>query len=246
MLKRFTLDLDEGRVRPAIQVSTYDDIVPALEVLGLYTSSPVLVIIGGASKLKENDYARLQSLFVEVLAPLAQALNMTVVDGGTDAGLMKLIGEARQTVGATFPLLGIAPTGLADFPSTPFPLADDNCALEPNHTHFILVPGQEWGCESPWMAKAATIIAKDQPSIAVLANGGEVTWKDALQNVKAHRPVIVVSGSGRTADVLSHALNGDITDDRARELLKSNLLRSIDMSEDFQSISQTLHQILGV
>lgn len=245
MLKRFTLELDEGCVRPAIQVSRYEDIVPALEMLDIHVPSPVLVIIGGASRLNSHDYARLQSLFIEVLAPLAQGLNMTVVDGGTDAGLMKLIGEARKALGATFPLLGIAPTGLADFPNTPFSLAEDNCHLESNHTHFILVPGYEWGSESSWMAKTATIVAAGKPSMAVLANGGEITWKDALQNVKALRPVIVVAGSGRTADVLAHAMNGDITDDRAQALIDSNLLRSIDMAQDFQTIAQTLHQILG-
>ncbi|MEM7769626.1 MAG: hypothetical protein AAGA75_20555 [Cyanobacteria bacterium P01_E01_bin.6] len=244
MSRRFILDLAGGHIATAIKVTRDEDLWPAFNSLGLQVSSPVLVVVGGASKLGEDDFARLKSLFECVLAPMAQALNMIVIDGGTDAGVMKLIGQARSNIGGTFPLLGVAPVGLADFPNTPFELANDPCALEPHHTHFILVPGSDWGNESPWIAKIATALAKDKPSIAILANGGEITWKDAQQNVDAHRPVIVVEGSGRTADVLAHALDGEIIDDRAKALIDSQLLRSIDMAEDFQSISQTLYQIL--
>lgn len=245
MIRRFTLTVNEGHVVQAIQVDADEDLSVAVDMLGLPSPSPVLVIVGGASKLSREDFSRLQLLFAQVLAPLAQSLHMTVVDGGTDAGVMKLIGQARKNIGGTFPLVGVAPIGLADFPGTPFNLATDSSPLEGNHTHFILVPGADWGCESPWIAKLATVVAKDEPSIAILANGGEITWLDAQQNVKADRPVIVVEGSGRTADILAHALDGDIVDARAQELLDSKLLRSIDMAGDFQMISEQLQHILG-
>ena len=244
MIKSFTLPLEGGHIAKAIQVDSDKDLRPALDALGLRTPSPILVIVGGASRLSRDDFARLQALFAQVLAPLAQSLNMTVIDGGTDAGVMRLIGQARKDIGGTFPLLGVAPVGLADFPNTPFDLEDDSCPLEPNHTHFMLIPGSDWGSESSWIAKIATVLAKNEHSIAILANGGEITWKDAQQNVRADRPVIVVEGSGRTADILAHALDGEIMDDRARELLDSDLLSSIDMAEDFQDISRRLHRIL--
>lgn len=246
MNRRFTLNLDSGHVVHAIQVDVDEDLPRAVDMLGLPASSPVLVIVGGASKLSTEDFARLRSLFAQVLAPLAQHLNMTVIDGGTDAGVMKLIGQARKDINGTFPLVGVAPLGLADFPGTPFNLATDSSPLEDNHTHFILVPGADWGCESPWIAKLATVLAKDKPSIAILANGGEITWLDAQQNVQADRPVIVVEGSGRTADILADALDGNITDTRAQELLETNLLQSIDMADDFGDIAQQLQQLFGV
>ncbi len=245
MIRRFTLNLDVGHIAEAIQIDADEDLRVAADMLGLQSPSPVLVIVGGASKLSQRDFERLQSLFAQVLAPLAQRLNMTVVDGGTDAGVMKLIGQARHKMRATFPLIGVVPIGLADFPGTPFNLATDSSPLEANHTHFILIPGSDWGCESPWIAKLASVVAKDEPSVAILANGGEITWLDAQQNIKADRPVIVVEGSGRTADILAHALDGDIVDARAQELLDSKLLRSIDMASDFQVIATQLQQILG-
>jgi hypothetical protein len=126
MIRRFTLTLDEGHVAQAIQVDADEDLLVAVDILGLQAPSPVLVIVGGASKLSQRDFMRLQSLFAQVLAPLAQSLNMTVVDGGTDAGVMKLIGQARKDIGGTFPLVGVAPIGLADFPGPPVTLAPDS------------------------------------------------------------------------------------------------------------------------
>lgn len=244
MIKRFTLTFEKGHVAQGVQIEDFADLDRALDVLSLCSPCPVLVIVGGASKLSDRDFSRLQSLFVQVLAPLAEALNMTVVDGGTDAGVMKLIGQARKSIKGTFPLVGVAPIGLANFSGNPCPLADDSSPLEPNHTHFMLIPGAQWGSESPWIAKLATALAVDEPSIAILANGGEITWMDAQQNVQADRPVIVVEGSGRTADILAQALHGDIHDDRAREILDSKLLQSIEMAEDFQDISRILRRIL--
>jgi hypothetical protein len=40
--------------------------------------------------------SRLQQLFVEAIAPIAQELGVAVVDGGTDAGIMRFIGQATN------------------------------------------------------------------------------------------------------------------------------------------------------
>lgn len=244
MTNRFKLTLAEGQRVEAIQVDACDELDTALAEIGLTAPYSVLVIVGGASKLNEDDFARLQSLFVQVLAPLAQSLNMMVIDGGTDAGVMRLMGQARKSIGGTFPLVGVVPTGLADFPENKAPLSKDASSLEPNHTHFILIPGLSWGSESPWIARVATVLSANKPSIAILANGGEISWRDAQQNVQADRPVIVVEGSGRTADILAQALHGTIMDDRAQQLVDSRLLQSIEMAEDFQDIDRALRQIL--
>jgi len=244
MTQCFTITLDEKRVAKAIQVDGYDKLCSALHALELHPRTPVLVVVGGASKLNDDDFSRLQLLFEQVLAPLAESLNMTVIDGGTDAGVMKLIGHARQDINGTFPLVGVVPIELANFPENPYDLAPDSATLEANHTHFLFVPGAAWGDESPWIAKVASVLAEEEPSIAILANGGEISWTDAQQNVEANRPVIVVEGSGRTADILAQALQGQIIDDRAQGLLDSKLLQSIEMANDFQDISQTLRQII--
>ena len=66
--------------------------------------------------MSDADMARLRPLFVETLAPLAEALGAFVVDGGTDAGVMRLMGQAHAETGATFPLIGVAVTGMVALP----------------------------------------------------------------------------------------------------------------------------------
>ena len=77
----------------------------------------------------------------------------------------------------------------------------DACLLDPNHTHFILVPGKNWGDESSWIAGVATQLAGEQSSIAVLINGGMIAREmDIPNNMKAGRTVLVIEGTGRAAD----------------------------------------------
>lgn len=228
----------------AIKVQQGTDLSVALKKIGLHPPRPVLVVIGGASKLSDADLARVRSLFVEALAPLAKALGAIVVDGGTDAGVMRLMGQARAAIAAKFPLVGVTPVGLATLPHSPSS-SPEASPLEPHHTHFVLVPGSSWGDESPWLSRVASTLSGKVPSAVVLVNGGEITWKDVSYNVKANRPVIVVAGSGRVADILAAALRGKITDERARELVASGLLRTVDLKEGSHAIADVLAKMLS-
>jgi hypothetical protein len=75
--------------------------------------------------------------------------------------------------------------------------------LEPHHSHFILVPGNEFGDETKWIVRAATMIAGSQKSVMVLANGGKVSQMDVEEGLQADRPLIVLSGTGRLADEIA-------------------------------------------
>ena len=79
----------------AIRVQHTEDLPEALRALGLQSGHPVLVLVGGASKMDRQDWQHLQALFLEKLVPLAAALGATVVDGGTDVGIMQLMGQAH-------------------------------------------------------------------------------------------------------------------------------------------------------
>jgi hypothetical protein len=209
---------------------------------------PVIVLVGGASALQEHHIVQLQSLFTTVLVPIAQALNAVVIDGGTDTGIMRLMGQTRQQQQATFPLVGVVPIGLARLPDSsvnPVPLAADAAPLEPHHTHFLLVPGTQWGDDSPWIAQLATQIAGSYPSVTVLINGGQITWQDAAASVESKRLIITVAGSGRTADSLAAALEGNATDERGRAIVASGLLQSVPLAQP-EFLTTLLHQKLQV
>jgi hypothetical protein len=56
-----------------------------------------------------------------------------VIDGGTDAGVMQLIGRARAASGGRFPLIGVAAEGTVMVPGAGTS-SPDATELEPNHT----------------------------------------------------------------------------------------------------------------
>ncbi len=195
-----------------------------------------------ASKLSEADYRQVEQLFHHALAPIAQKYQASVVDGGTDAGVMQLMGRARQAIAGTFPLVGVSPISLSILPNQLNSLSDA-APLEPNHSHFLLVPGSAWGDESAWIAETATQLASGAPSVTVLINGGEVTWENARQSIRAGRLVITIAGSGRTADLLAAGLRGAPTDDRAKELIASGLVQAADLSAGAIALAEIIETI---
>lgn len=226
-----------------IRLATLIEVPSRLAELDLDGSRPVVVLIGGADGLDDAQLARLRPLFEEGLAPLADALGACVVDGGTDTGVMGLIGQARSKLGASFPLIGVSARGtVAEAHGTT--TADDAPSLEPNHTHVVLVPGSRWGEESPWLAAIASQLAGDAPSVTVVINGGEVTFDDAARSVEAGRPILVVAGSGRTADTMATALQENSDDKRAAELAASGLLQAVDLGAGPHALARAVAGVL--
>lgn len=210
-----------------------------LESLGLDLPRPALVVVGGAGGITEEVMEDLRSLFVDVLAPLVESIGGVVVDGGTDSGVMKLMGVARQQTHGTFPLIGVAASGTVIHPALNDPPPEEGAPLEPNHTHFVIVPGAVWGDESPWIARVANAISQSSPSVTVLVNGGRITRQDAHNSVRASRPVIVLAGSGRMADEIAAASRGELGSEHS-DLIESGLIHTIDVSADAETLLEQL------
>jgi hypothetical protein len=167
---------------------------------------PVMVLVGGHI-LPEHANLTLQA--VEVVTKVAELLDAAVICGGTDVGVMAAMGKARGRGGYQFPLIGIAPEGTVtwpDGPRTAAPLLPGNEReqLEPHHSHFILVPGNQFGDETKWIVRAASMIAKDRnKSVTILMNGGKVSQQDVDESLSIGRPLIVMEGTGRLADEIA-------------------------------------------
>ncbi|MDA0265784.1 MAG: hypothetical protein O2890_14245 [Cyanobacteria bacterium] len=242
-IQTYTL-VDEGAASAhGIKVgypSDVRDLGHCLDAFGLSGTQATLVVIGGASGLNADQKANVESLFRDVLFPLAEELQLCVVDGGTDAGVMQLMGQARAALAGTFPLIGVAPRSLVQLPDDPHP-NPDGAPLEPNHTHCLLVPGTDWGDESEALAQVAALRAGAHPSLTVLVNGGSVTWQEAQISVEDGRAVVVMAGSGRAADAIAAALQGQPSDDaRLEPLLSSGLLSYLSLTEDPLTLRQAL------
>jgi hypothetical protein len=245
----FNINFPGGEIAKAIFASSYQVLPLVVEQLNLQNCHPALVLVGGAAGLRHYHFAKLHHIFTKVLAPIAQSLNASVIDGGTDSGIMQLMGRTRHQIQGSFPLIGVAPVGKITFPDHPVPPADAT-ALEAHHTHFVLVPeaqpgaGSQWGDESAWIAQIASLLTLKTASIAIVINGGEITWQDTLQNIQVGRTVIAINGTGRAADAMALALQGNAIDARAEKIAASGLLQVIDL-ENAEGLAKVITQTLS-
>jgi hypothetical protein len=193
--------------------------VTALRVLlagaGLPLPAPVVALVGGAGGMDAVDWRRCSALISGVLVPFAEEHGVCIVDGGTDAGVMAIAGQARQELGARQPHVGVVAAGTVLLPASDRPAPSVRAASaqtrvdhEPHHTHLVVVPGDTWGDESPWIGAVTAALSGPLPSVTVLANGGEIARRDLRESVRLGRPVLVLAGTGRAADDVAAAPAG--------------------------------------
>lgn len=177
----------------------------ALE-LKLNYSYPVIVLIGGEIDKKQ---AIITQRAIQTIAMIAKDIHAAVICGGTNMGVMAEMGKLRWENHYKFPLIGIAPEELVTWPggspSTKFLWwGKQRWQLAPNYSHFMLVPGNQFGDESAWIVDTATLLSKEHKAVTILINGGEVSRKDVELSLEQNRPVITMRRTGRLADELAN------------------------------------------
>src|SRR4051794_40770819 len=172
---------DDG-LPPIVRVDEVGDIAPGLEQLKLLTGLPVLVLVGGAAGMNDEDVATLDAVLRRAVVAAVEDAGAAVVDGGTDTGVMRSIGRARAETGAGFPLVGVAAAGTGAVPGGEPPI-DDAAELEPHHTQVVLVPGRT--------AIAAAPGASDPDPRAARIARSPLTSVVAVHDVDAVRAAVV-------------------------------------------------------
>ena len=193
----------------------------------------MIIVTGGAGGLdkdmesNEELRSRLVQLFSRGIARAAVDADALIIDGGTQSGVMALIGQGVADRGRKSVLLGVSPAGKVTYPGGPAEgSVEDGGPLDPNHSHFVLVQADEWGGETETMYELAEALAqgvlgppppaegagtqddeekmpsKEIPVVTVLVSGGldGIAKGEALRSVRHGWPIIVVEGSGRLAD----------------------------------------------
>jgi hypothetical protein len=205
----------------AVNISNDAEIKKALDQLGIPQHKKVIVLVGGAAGIGFLDKFAMRKA-VGILAKLADEMDAVIVDGGTQAGIMTEIGAQRKRNKFSFPLVGVVFDNLL-LKEKPKDI------LDPNHTHFILIPGDDWGDESAWIAKIATSIAGNEESITVLINGGDISQQDVQYSMMENRHVFIMRGTGRLAD----------------EITLTRRVTAIDISEKPEKIMGVLREKLS-
>jgi hypothetical protein len=211
------------------------NLAQAISELSLKDTYPVIVLIGSEVDEKQVDIVRRA---IETISRIAEDMHAAVICGGTDSGGMAEIGRIRARESYQFPLIGVTPEELVTWPGGPLNtkflwFGKQRWQLESHHSHFILVPGKQFGDESPWIVDTASLLSKDHQSVTILISGGEVSRKDIQLSLDNSRRVIVLSRTGGLADEL------------ARQPVRNNLMTVLPVNAE-KSIAEVIHAALSI
>jgi hypothetical protein len=256
-----TLRLRFDTVRQAQAIFVTLDTSPQeiLEALGFSTlPNGVISISGGAKQYPRKVEEDTVSLVEEVIVPLVYEHGLLVIDGGTEAGIMKITGEVLRRARYRYPiiigdgeetireqppdfqdprLLGFVPEPKVTYPGVERPLENHAC-LDPNHVYFVMVrDARDWGEEVECMFSFVEYLAtqKQIPVINIVANGGRITIQEVYHAVRQGQPVVVLEGSERAAEVIIAALDGVAE----REII--DLLKELGITNQEHKVSETIH-----
>lgn len=213
--------------------------IPALVKAMKLPSQPrgLLVLSGGAGLMDEASSARMRSFF-QALAVIVKSKQLMVIDGGTSAGIMALMGEALFREGGNAIHIGVVPAKAeADSEGK---IAED--ILEPHHSHFVLVETNEWGREVTAMYGLVEHFSQNAPSAILLINGGGLSLQEIQHGVRQGHIIVIFAGSGRLADEIARAIQHPETPARAeiRELVRTGHFIIFDTSKSPRELQKLL------
>jgi len=217
-----------------------------LEAVEIASPRAVILLFGGAAGLDESRKSHLATLFSDGVAAVAAELGALIIDGGTQSGIMAIMGEAVAASPGKVQLLGVAPKGKITNPEiVGTSKISDGAPLEPNHSHFVLVESNEWGGETTTMLELAR--GFNVPTVAILVNGGAIAADEALQSVRNGWQLIVIEGSGRFADELSAAVRDGQSAKSAEvsEISSSGRVALFHVDDAAKKLRDDLRRMLG-
>ncbi|MCS6836330.1 MAG: hypothetical protein NZ750_09970 [Anaerolineae bacterium] len=240
---------DGAHYAPALRVPKDADPLAIVRHFGLLVPRPSIFLSGGASAMSQEDMDRVRVLIEDGIAAFAERHHITVIDGGTEAGIMRMMGRVHAQRGYKFPLIGVAPYGKVTYPGHPNPKGE--AALDEGHTHFVLVEADEWGSESHLLGGLVRAISqKQQPRLGILINGGAIAERDvymATTQGEDRVPVLVVDGTGRKADEISNAYSTGSTDNAIiRAIVKGGKIHVTHLKDGLDKFLARMSSTLGL
>src|ERR1700758_3284242 len=97
-----------------------------IESLEISAPKNLILLIDGADELDQKLTSRLTQLFSRGIARAAADAEALIIDGGTQAGVMQIMGQSIVDRGRKNSLLGVAPAGKVTYPGGPTVAGDDS------------------------------------------------------------------------------------------------------------------------
>lgn len=242
--KRFVIPFEHGQAAFAVHVSRRFDPAWVAKTLGFHEPRLTIYVTGGAKEMSDEDMRATRRIVENGLARFAEDHNAVVIDGATNVGIPALVGDARRKNHYRFPLLGIAPMDLVQYPGYD---NDDGGPLNEGHSHFVLTTVDEFGDESEMITHLTYQISGggQKPALGILINGGKVTREEVYTRTTSERfsfPLFVIEGTGRFADLLARAVQtGESDDSQLRAILKKGRVSVISISDGPEQFYDKLH-----
>jgi SLOG in TRPM, prokaryote len=248
-MNRWEIHFPNGNSAWAVRCPIGTPPIDLLRSLHIQRPRALMMITGGASEMDEQVDSNLARLFTQGIAPVAISMGAMIIDGGTRAGVMKMIGKAMSGQRQRSILLGVSAEGRVIYPGKPVKAdGQTGTQLDPNHSHFILVETNVRGEETETMYGLAGLLSNTCPSVAILSNGGPIAAEEVVQNVLQQRPVIVITGSGRFADDLAGFRQGqspDLPDSRLAEIIAQGDFHFFPIDSAPSDFARLILRLLG-
>lgn len=266
--KKQSIIFQNNNEAAAVFSSAKDKVEDIITILDIKPYQAVILILGGVDSIDEKLTPRLTQLFGLGIARAAVEVDAVVVDGGTQAGVMAMMGEGVASRGCKTELIGVAPLNMVSYPGN----STTRIPLEPNHSHFVLVEGNGWGSETVtmfnlvnvltskkddaantdrklWMQASEKLAPRKVPALAILADGGQTARNEVLGAVRQNLPIIVVEGSGGLADEIAAAWQKRETlpdDPLMAEIIADGELHFHQLSNSVKGIERLIIRELGI
>jgi hypothetical protein len=241
--RRRLVRVGDGRTLSIVDVARHTP--PADIVAQLQFACPprgVVSVSGGASAFPTDAAADMARL-VDNLVHVAFEHRLMLVDGGTAAGVMHMLGVSYAAAATTRtnapPLLGFVPSALVTHNG------NGECAnltpIEPHHPFIVMVQdGKAWGDEVDCMSAFIQHIAQRVSALTIVANGGLITLAEVEQSVRRGTPVLLLEGSQRCVALIRAAVAGS----GSQQL--EQLARQLDPSVDTGAVLRRVMEQLDV
>lgn len=239
MFDTFEVAVAGGGRAPAVRVEVEGDLDGALRGFDLpYGPGPVVLLFGGAARLDDALRPPIEQFLEGAFLPAIATLGGIVLDGGTDAGVMRLIGLACERRGGSPRVIGVAP-----FAKVQVPGSTGSTELAPGHAAFVLVPGGGWGSETRWFHEIADRVSS-VPATSVLIDGGPLAIGEVERSLELGRRVVVIDGTGRAADDVAAAVREPGgADPRVSAVAASPLVAVVDLAVGPHDLERALATI---
>ncbi|CAI9735612.1 Hypothetical predicted protein [Octopus vulgaris] len=210
----------------------------------------LISVIGGREDVQLNEPTK--EALGHSLVKAARTTDAWIISEGLHSGVVKYIGEAiSDNENKVADMKKVKTIGIARWNCVQnkeslvnkeglWPANYSNggeYALDPNHTHFILVDGgtnDTSGVERKFKKQLEDTILQNKrqkttiPAVAVMVGGELETLKSAYDSLSRNNPVIIVKGSGKAADIMADVYEALLKEDEeGKDITERSILKQL-------------------